>query len=289
MIAAEDNGIGGVGVAYGATLVSAYTPLSGAADEFAGLAYSQGFDIANNSWGWNVSLFNAFPDNFLNTSRSPGADASFAQYGAMIEDVAETGRDGLGTVFVFAAGNGRESGDNVNLFNFQNSRYTIAVGATDENGQIAEFSNPGAALLLSAPGVNILTTDRTGAYGYASGDDTFIYTNEFGGLFKDNDAGRRILSDGGGEDTINVAAIDLTGSENTTIDLTPGSVSMIAGKVLTIASGTTIENVIAGDDTLTGLPIPSGFGRDPCTITSRGAEGEIRTPGLLITNQLLYP
>ena len=25
------------------------------------------------------------------------------------------------------------------------------------------------------------------------------------------------------------------------------------------------------------------------SITSRGAEGEIRTPGLLITNQLLYP
>jgi subtilisin-like proprotein convertase family protein len=166
VIAAEDNGSGAVGVAYEATLVPAYTPLTVAADEYAGLAYSGGFDISNNSWGWSPEFSNAFVDNFLLSGAPSGGDANFAQYGAIIEQTAEDGRDGLGTVHVFAAGNLGELGDDVNLHNFQNSRHTIAVGATEEDGDAAVFSTPGAALLLSAPGVEIATTDRTGSAGY---------------------------------------------------------------------------------------------------------------------------
>ena len=179
VIAAEDNGIGVVGVAYEATLVSAYTPLIGAASEYAGLAFSGGFDISNNSWGWSPEFSNAFVDNFLLSGAPSGGDASFAQYGAVIEQTAEDGRDGLGTVHVFAAGNLGEFGDDVNLHNFQNSRHTIAVGATEEDGDVAVFSTPGAALLLSAPGVEIATTDRTGSAGYQTSSTAPLHSADY--------------------------------------------------------------------------------------------------------------
>ncbi|MDG2482422.1 MAG: S8 family serine peptidase [Alphaproteobacteria bacterium] len=487
VIAAEDNDIGVVGVTYDATLIAAYTPLSGDADEFAGLGYGVNFDVVNNSWGWNPGAFNPFPDNFLNQNSGGGVDASFYEYGLQLEGNSQDGRGGLGTVYVFAAGNGGQS-DDVNQLSFQSSRFTIAVGATQESGETANFSTPGAAALLSAPGVDIATTDRVGSPGWNSGpggdedyaildgtsfaspivagitalmleangdlgvrdiqeifalssrtidpqenqwqtngancwngggltwsnnygsglvdahaavrlaetwfqdelfgtgsaiaatfnnetvavhadspgstipdnqssgltetavitddfevdqvsvyiniehgsyrdlsieltspsgttatlfdrpfgfgddiefvfgstifwgemsvstwslkvedhdsgdvgtlldwtlsiygdnhgaDDTFIYTNEFGDAFKDDDSARRTLSDDGGTDTINVSAIDLEGQENSIINLLSGENSAIAGRTLTIGTNTTIENVIAGEgnDIITG-------------------------------------
>ena len=72
----------------------------------------------------------------------------------------ENGRDGAGTVFVFSAGNSRSEGDNVNYHNFQNARETITVAATELDGSVASFSTPGAAILVGAYGVDLLTTDR---------------------------------------------------------------------------------------------------------------------------------
>lgn len=114
-------------------------------------------DVLNNSWGFTGFLgddFNGF----------------FAQTGAAIAHAAAFGRGGLGTNIVFASGNSRTSGDNTNYHSFQNSIYTITAGATDINGNVASFSTPGASLLLAAPGVNVVTTDRTGTAGYVSGD-----------------------------------------------------------------------------------------------------------------------
>jgi uncharacterized protein YjdB len=45
----------------------------------------------------------------------------------------------------------------------------ISVGATDQNNNKASFSNYNDRVSLSAPGVNILTTDRSGGYAYADG------------------------------------------------------------------------------------------------------------------------
>src|SRR5207244_839354 len=70
-------------------------------------------------------------------------------------------------------------GDNVNEHNFQNSIYTIAVAATDVNGKVASFSTPGAALLVSAPGVGIVTDDRAGNLGFVSGDYVSISGTSF--------------------------------------------------------------------------------------------------------------
>ena len=72
----------------------------------------------------------------------------------------EDGRDGRGTVFVFAAGNSGAFGDNTNYHNFQNAREVITVAAANQDGSVACFSTPGASVLVGAYGVDLLTTDR---------------------------------------------------------------------------------------------------------------------------------
>ena len=69
---------------------------------------------------------------------------------------------------MFSAGNAREEGHDVNLFDLANSRYTIAVAAIDSTGHYSYYSSPGAALLISGYTDNIVTTDRTGEAGYNS-------------------------------------------------------------------------------------------------------------------------
>jgi len=114
-------------------------------------------DVVNNSWSYTST----FADNFLN--------ASYAAAGAALERGVTEGRDGLGTVFVFSAGNSRGQGGNVNDHNFQNSPYTFAVAATDSHGAHASFSSPGSALLVAAPGVSVTTTDGNAGYAAVSG------------------------------------------------------------------------------------------------------------------------
>jgi len=100
---------------------------------------------------------------------------------AALEAGVRTGRGGKGTVYVWAAGNGRENDDNVNFDGYANSRYTIAVGAVGANGKVAPYSEGGAPLMVCAPsgggGLDIVTTDRVGFSGYSSGS----YTGSFSG------------------------------------------------------------------------------------------------------------
>jgi Ca2+-binding RTX toxin-like protein len=83
-----------------------------------------------------------------------------------------------------------------------------------------------------------------------SADDTYFYTNEYAtyaGLFGHS----TVLSDpDGGTNTINAAAV----SSSSTINLNPGVGGSIAGQPFSIASGTTIQIVYAGDgnDSITG-------------------------------------
>ena len=108
-----------------------------------------------------------------------GLQFLFQPSGDAIEQAVQDGRGGLGTVIVFAAGNERLDGQDVNYHGFQNSRHTIAVAATDQNGENSYFSTPGAALLVAAPGSGIATTDRTGADGYVGGDYVFMSGTSF--------------------------------------------------------------------------------------------------------------
>ena len=123
-------------------------------------------DIFNNSWG-------PF-DAGVVTGAGPLALSA-------IEQGAVGGRGGLGNVYTWAGGNGRENDDNVNYDGYANSRFTIAVGAIDHNGTQSYYSEPGAALLVVAPSDNetigVTTTDLTGA----DGSDPTDYRNDFGG------------------------------------------------------------------------------------------------------------
>ncbi|ANK80017.1 MAG: hypothetical protein TEF_03865 [Rhizobiales bacterium NRL2] len=174
IIAADDNGFGSVGVAFDATIAG--FRMGFGADGTLGqitenLRLQTNVDISNNSWGFG----GFFSDNFKSSA--------FAPHAAALEEAVATGRDGLGTVWVFAAGNSRADGDDVNYHNFQNSRFTIAVAAAEDDGDITFYSTPGAAVITTAPVAagggsgGVITTDREGSAGYVSGD----FVNGFNG------------------------------------------------------------------------------------------------------------
>ncbi len=118
------------------------------------------FDVSNNSWG----AIEPFSDNFNSTSTVMGWLA--------LRRGVEDGREGLGTVFVFSAGNSAALGDNTNYHNFQNAREVITVGAVDSEGAAASFTTPGASVLVSSYGVDLITTDRVGKEGVSGGNYT---------------------------------------------------------------------------------------------------------------------
>ena len=158
----SDNTIGGIGATPGAMIAASHLRFGAAfqvADAASLLEAEARLDVSNNSWG----LSGAFSDNFLT--------GSWSGVGAALALATAEGRGGLGTVFVFAGGNGRmmiggeNRGDDANFHNLTNSRHTIAVGATDATGRAAFFSSPGTSLLLSAPGMGLLS-----ASGLAEGD-----------------------------------------------------------------------------------------------------------------------
>ena len=117
-----------------------------------------------------------------------------------LEDVAISnavmfGRSGRGVVLVRAAGNGRLSENDVNEDGYAADPRVISVAAVRLDGHVARFSSPGACILVAAPSgdvsadpdpclsnsPNLVTTDRQGQTGYASGDYTFGPDSPFSG------------------------------------------------------------------------------------------------------------
>ncbi|MCD8485381.1 MAG: S8 family serine peptidase [Desertifilum sp.] len=178
IIVAARNGIGTVGIAHDAQFSSFW--FSDAANS---LKRQVHFDVSNNSWGST----NPFQANFKTDSSVLDA----------LELGVTNGRDGKGTVFVFAAGNSFEEGFDADTSNYTNSRYTIAVAAINGNGESASYSSAASSLLVSAfaegdeaskgtDGNNIVTTDRTGDDGYNNSQSqrnlaNRNYTNDFNG------------------------------------------------------------------------------------------------------------
>jgi subtilisin-like proprotein convertase family protein len=148
VIAAEGgNGIGSVGIASEATLVGLavnYASPDALDQAIAALHAASAVDVVNNSWSFN----RPFADNFGRATALREA----------LEDPVTTGRDGLGTVAVFSAGNGGGD-DSSNFHNLQNSPLAIAVGAVDRDGAASSFTSLGANVLLSAAGREVFTTE----------------------------------------------------------------------------------------------------------------------------------
>ncbi|MGF1987831.1 MAG: S8 family serine peptidase [Nostoc sp. ZfuVER08] len=177
IIAAENNGVGSVGVAYNATITGFRAIASNSVDGLIlgitnALWNSVNVDVVNNSWGFGGldSPYNRFYDDFNNYS--------FLSAKQAIVNAVANGRNGLGTANVFSAGNQREQGDNTNYHNFQNSRHVITVAALNSDGLASAYSTPGASILVSAFGSgnygSIVTTDRTYG-GYNSGDYNYSF------------------------------------------------------------------------------------------------------------------
>ncbi len=195
VIAARGNNARGVcGVAPDATLVGlrliggdGYSTDSGEAEAFGWLASSGSttIQIKNNSWGTEDG------------TQDFGGIGSAAS--AAITNATTTGRNGLGTIFLFAGGNGGKyvnsttGGEDSNMDSYAGHPGVIAVAAVNEFGIASTYSEPGANILVCAPSDDsdtahrsITTTDVTGDSGY--NDGTFVgepddpdYTSTFGG------------------------------------------------------------------------------------------------------------
>jgi len=93
--------------------------------------------VYQNSWG---------PPDDGQTMTGPGIVTK-----ATIARNAVQGRGGLGSLYVWAAGNGAMNGDNANYDGYANSRFVLAVGAVDFTGRRASYSEPCACLAVTAP------------------------------------------------------------------------------------------------------------------------------------------
>lgn len=165
LIAAADNNLGGVGVAFNAGIT--------------GVTVFGGPDDMNEYTSRYLRTLNEL-GQFDITNHSYGSDPMFsAEAGvAKFETAAREGRFGLGTLHLKAAGNdGIDSGGEA----LSASRFLIAVGAVSNNSllQIEDYSSYGSHLLVSAP-AGAVTTDLLGSDGY-NGLSNNDYTNDFSG------------------------------------------------------------------------------------------------------------
>ncbi|KAF9178129.1 pheromone processing endoprotease [Haplosporangium sp. Z 767] len=153
-IASARNNLCGVGVAWDAK-VAGIRILSGEiteAQEAEALNY--GYDktqIYSCSWGPS--------DNGIAMAGPTGILLD-----AFINGVND-GRQGKGSIFVFATGNGGRRGDNCNFDGYTNSRYTVSIGAITRSNEHPIYSEACSAQL---------------AVTYSSGDNSWIYTCDVG-------------------------------------------------------------------------------------------------------------
>jgi kexin len=153
-IAAAKNDVCGVGVAYDSKIAGIRIlskPIDDI-DEAAAINYAyHKNDIYSCSWG---------PIDDGATMDAPG----ILIRRAMLNGI-QKGRDGKGSIFVFAAGNGAANGDNCNFDGYTNSIYSITVGAIDRQGKHPSYSESCSAQLVVA---------------YSSGSKDAIHTTDVG-------------------------------------------------------------------------------------------------------------
>jgi len=164
-----DNGIGTSGVAPQCTVMpirflsELFGPTPSLQDEADAMnfACNNGAAILNNSWG-------------------PGSGSATlpASTKAAIDNCNQFGRNGLGAIVFFAAGNSNSDNSGNGYAAYPG---VLGITAVNDQGVRSSYSSYGSTVDCSAPsdgGNNgIVTTDRLGNKGYDSGD----YTDSFGG------------------------------------------------------------------------------------------------------------
>ena len=189
---ATDNGIGIAGACPKCQIIpirmrmSGITSLDASAIEAFEWAANAGADIISNSWG---------PAD--NSGQTVDMNQTLKD---LVANIATTGRDGLGTIILFAAGNGGES---IETDGYASNPNVFAIGATKADGLRASYSDFGNSLDFMASSCDtdssggdgwaggsyidgIWTTDNMGGGGYNAGnvndgDALGNYTNSFGG------------------------------------------------------------------------------------------------------------
>ena len=174
----------GVGVAYGAKLAGirlTAAPSTPAMEIGALTFHYDANDIYNNSWGPPDDGFTLWgPDQLVKDALLDAV--THGRPKPIDPDHPDDPPVYLGSIYVWAAGNGRPNADNINADGYANSRFVIAVGATDHAGVVAYYSEPGAPMLVTAPGGSsgdgIPTTDLIGMFGYnTSGANDYLFAN----------------------------------------------------------------------------------------------------------------
>ncbi|XP_041797138.1 proprotein convertase subtilisin/kexin type 7 isoform X2 [Chelmon rostratus] len=134
--AVPNNSFCAVGVAYGSKVAGIRVldgPLTDSLEAIAFNKHYQVNDIYSCSWG---------PDDDGHTVDGPHPLGKAAlQHGVI------AGRQGFGSIFVVASGNGGQYNDNCNYDGYANSIYTITVGAVDEKGRKPFYAEECASML----------------------------------------------------------------------------------------------------------------------------------------------
>ncbi|QIW96378.1 hypothetical protein AMS68_001896 [Peltaster fructicola] len=153
-VAAGRNNVCGVGVAYDAKIAGEriLSKIISDIDEATAMNYefSQNH-IYSCSWGP--------PDDGMSMEQ-PG----ILIRRAMVHGV-QAGRDGRGSIYVFAIGNGAASQDNCNFDGYTNSIYSVSVGGIDRTGAHPYYSEACSAQLVVT---------------YSSGAGDYIHTTDVG-------------------------------------------------------------------------------------------------------------
>lgn len=151
----EGNGIGGVGVAWGANLVGYRSKFTDALNKATERMMRDGVSISTNSWGGMSYAFDQ--------------QANQESYVDAAKTIASQGRGGLGIVTLMAAGNDAKWRFNTNYDPLDNLPWAINIAASKADGLTTNYSTPGASVLVTAPGSepsSIVATDRQGSAGY---------------------------------------------------------------------------------------------------------------------------
>ena len=136
-VSAVKNDVCGVGVAWDSKIagIRILSKLITDADEAIAMNYAyQRNQIYSCSWG---------PPDDGRSMDAPGILIKRAMLNAV-----QNGRGGLGSIYVFASGNGAANEDNCNFDGYTNSIYSITVGAIDRKGLHPYYSEKCSAQLV---------------------------------------------------------------------------------------------------------------------------------------------